>query len=132
MASIIRKLSFIMTVAGLAIAVLPPAARAAERREPAEPTNATTATKDPEAVDLPSWGKKKKEEQKPAAAPAGPGVRKQEEPAFDEVIKDFEKIDGLFTVYRKDDRYLMAVKPDQMDKDFMVSVTRETGIGESF
>src|SRR5215813_7614327 len=97
MASITRKLSLIMTVAGLAIAVLPPVAKAAERRDPAD--EPTIATKDPEGVELPSWGKKKKEEEKPAAAPGGPGGRKQEEPAFDEVIKDFEKIDGLFTVY---------------------------------
>ena len=91
----------------------------------------TIAAKDDEGVVLPSWGKKK-DEPKPAA-PGGPtGVRKADEPPFEEIIKDAEKLDGLFTIFHKDDRYLMAIRPEQLDRDYMVSVTRETGIGESF
>src|SRR5262245_29444131 len=100
MVSITRKLSLVMIVAGFAMALLPPAlpmAVASERHDGAgEPA---IAAKDPEGAELPSWGKKKKkEDEKPPAAPGATGVRKPEEPAYDEVVKDFDKIDGLFTV----------------------------------
>src|SRR5688572_30810070 len=81
------------------------------------------SAKDSEGVDLPARGKKKKKKEEPAKSAPGP----QQGP-----IKDHEKIDGLFTVYKKDDRYLLALKPDQLDTPFMVSVTRETGIGQGF
>ena len=91
----------------------------------------TIAAKDDEGAVLPTWGKKKDEPKQ--AAPGGPsGVRKAEEPPFEEVVKDADKLEGLFTIFHKDDRYMMAISPEQLDRDYMVSVTRETGIGESF
>jgi hypothetical protein len=60
--------------------------------------------------------------------PGGPGGK--QEPSFEEAIKDYRRIPGLMDVYEKDGRYLVALKPDQMEKDFMVSVTRETGVGQ--
>ena len=120
----IRKSLFILALAGFAASLTPAAASAAT-------DGPAFTTKDPEGVDLPSWGRKKKEDDKHPGPAGGAGPHKQEEPPFDEVIKDAEKIDGLFTLYKKDDRYLLALKPDQLDKDYMASVTRETGIGES-
>ena len=68
-----------------------------------------------------------------AEAPAGRG---QEGPpkTFADAIKDRKKIDGLFPVYfdEKNHDYLMAIKPEQLEQDFMVSIARDTGIGESF
>jgi hypothetical protein len=96
------------------------------------PGDPAVSAKDSEGKDLPARGKKKKKEE-PAKQGSGPQQGpKKDEPAFDEVIKDHQKIEGLFTVWKKDDRYLMELKPDQMDKSFMVSVTRETGIGQGF
>ncbi len=53
---------------------------------------------------------------------------------FADMVKDRKKIDGLFTVYfdEKNHDYLMAIKPEQLEQDFMVSIARDTGIGESF
>ena len=53
---------------------------------------------------------------------------------FQDVVKDRKKIEGLFTVYydEKEADYLLAIKPEQLEQDFMVSIARDTGIGESF
>jgi len=75
-------------------------------------------------------GERKENGDKPPAGDGG--KKKKDEPEFTEVIKDAEKMEGLFTVYKKDDRHLLALKPDQLDKDYMVSITRETGIGQAF
>src|SRR5262245_20983161 len=115
-------------IAGLMLTGVPAWAQSA----PAAPT---VAAKDPEGKDLPERGKKKKkdkkeEDKKPAAdQKAGP---KKEEPTFEDTVKDYQKIDGLFTLWTKDGRYLMELKPEQLDKPFMVSVTRTSGIGQSF
>src|SRR5512132_2564259 len=96
------------------------------------PGDPAISAKDPEGVALPSRGKRKKKEE-PAKQGQGPQQGpKKDEPAFEEAVKDFQKIDGLFTLWKKDDRYLMELKPDQMDKPYMLSVTRETGIGQGF
>jgi len=53
---------------------------------------------------------------------------------FKDMVKDRKKIEGLFTIYydEKDHDYLMAIKPEQLEQDYMVSIARDTGIGESF
>ena len=78
----------------------------------------------------PAWAKKRGDEKPPAGPAAGPGAGHKEEPSFEEATKDFRKIPGLFDVYEKDGKYLMALKPAQLDTQFMVSVTRETGLGQ--
>ncbi|HET6372796.1 MAG TPA: DUF5118 domain-containing protein, partial [Candidatus Polarisedimenticolia bacterium] len=123
-----RSPMLVVLISLLTLAVSAP--RALPAAEQTGQPAGVTAAKDSDGVELPAFGKKKdKEEPKP---PAGPGPGKKDEPAFEEVVKDSEKIDGLFTVYKKDDRYLIEIKPDQMDKDFMISVTRETGIAQLF
>ena len=95
--------------------------------------SATIAAKDDQGAELPLRGKKKKDKEEEAkGGGGGQAGAKKDEPAFDEVIKDAQKIEGLLTVYTKDGRYLLALKPDQLDKEFMVSLTRETGIGQTF
>ncbi len=105
--------------------LLPSRAVWARQQDPSP--DPSIAAKDEEGAELPSRGKKKDKGKK-----AGHAGLKKEEPPFEEVIKEAEKIDGLFTVYKKDDRYLLEIKPDQLDKEFMVSITRETGIGQFF
>ena len=48
--------------------------------------------------------------------------KKEEEKPFDEVVKDMEKIEGLFTYYRNADenKVLLELRPDQLDKDYTV------------
>ncbi|MFQ5652263.1 MAG: zinc-dependent metalloprotease [bacterium] len=65
---------------------------------------------------------------------SGDEKKKDEDKSFDEVIKDFEAIAGLFTLYYKEDDHtvLMEIKPDQLDKVFLCNVTREAGDGIYF
>jgi hypothetical protein len=52
---------------------------------------------------------------------------------FAEVIKDTEKIEGLFTVYRKknNQEIYLEVKPEQLNKNFLCVITLNSGIGAS-
>ncbi len=124
-----RKVWSLLVTAALVVAVeVAPSVPRAE--EPAAPADPTVEAKDPEGAELPSRDRKarRKEEE---GKPGGPGA-KPPEPPFEEVIKEAEKLEGLFTLYKKDDRYLLELKPDQLDREYMVSVTRERGLGSLF
>ena len=49
--------------------------------------------------------------------------------AFEEKIKDYTKIEGLLTFYIKEDenKALMAIHPDQLEKIYLASFTRQSG-----
>lgn len=48
---------------------------------------------------------------------------------FADVVKDFRKIEGLFTVYVNEDenKYYMSVSPKQLKKFYLANITRQTG-----
>ncbi|MCI0403086.1 MAG: zinc-dependent metalloprotease [Acidobacteria bacterium] len=58
--------------------------------------------------------------------------KKEEEKPFDEVVKDMEKSDGLFTFYRNldENKVLLELRPDQLDKDYIYSSKIEQAVGE--
>jgi len=51
---------------------------------------------------------------------------------FDEVVKNTEKLEGLFTLYRNKDKgkIYLEVQPQQLNKNYLGTVTMESGIGE--
>ncbi|PYM12420.1 MAG: hypothetical protein DME18_11480 [Verrucomicrobia bacterium] len=55
-----------------------------------------------------------------------------DEKPFDEVVKDMEVLKGLFTFYRKaeDNRILMEIVPEQLDKMFLFAATVDRSVGE--
>src|SRR6266567_9482785 len=57
---------------------------------------------------------------------------KDEEKPFDEVVKEMEVLKGLFTFYRKaeDNRILMEILPEQLDKIFLFAATVDQSVGE--
>lgn len=63
---------------------------------------------------------------KPAAAAADKDPRKP----FAETVKGADTIPGLFTLYRKEDKVFLEVRPEQFDRTYMFSVTCESGLGE--
>jgi len=69
---------------------------------------------------------------KPEEAKKPEGPKPGEDKAFDEVIKDTEVKKGLFTFYYKADenKLLMEIPPDQLDKTFLFAGTLEQGTGE--
>ncbi len=60
------------------------------------------------------------------AAPPVPGAL----PPFDTVAKDFKKTDALFPVWRKDDRVLLELKAEDLNKPYFFSPKLSRGIGE--
>lgn len=56
---------------------------------------------------------------------------KSESKPFEDVIKDFNKIEGLFTFYTQPDdgKVFMAIKPEQLNKIFLCNITRTAGDG---
>lgn len=69
-------------------------------------------------------------DKKPSDAPKPP-KRDDLEP-FDDVIKDTQKLDGLFTLYRNKEKnkVFLEIKPEQLNKNFLTTATLESGIGE--
>ncbi|TFH64540.1 MAG: DUF5117 domain-containing protein, partial [Candidatus Zixiibacteriota bacterium] len=77
-----------------------------------------------------SYWQKSKEKKQKASAAVPPGKKDNEKP-FNEVIKGFDKIPGLFDFYmnKKDLQVYMAIKPDQFGKEYLCNVTRTAGDG---
>ncbi|BAT54382.1 hypothetical protein NOS3756_33510 [Nostoc sp. NIES-3756] len=58
--------------------------------------------------------------------------KKDELESFNEVVKDTEKLEGVFTLYRNKEKnkIYLEVKPEQLNKNFLATATLESGIGE--
>jgi len=104
------KLLALLLIASLAL----PAEIAAEK-------GAQRLTSKPKPKPTPKPGEKK-----PEASKA------DEDKPFDEVVKDMEVLKGLFTFYRKaeDNRLLMEILPEQIDKTFIFAATVDQSVGE--
>jgi len=48
---------------------------------------------------------------------------------FDEMVKDTEMKRGLFTLYRKKDHLYLEIQPSQLEKNFIMILTLEKGLG---
>ncbi|GAB1539554.1 hypothetical protein NUACC21_22210 [Scytonema sp. NUACC21] len=75
----------------------------------------------------------KSEESSEKAGSSAKPSPKDEFEAFDKVIKDTEKLDGLFTLYKnkKENKVYLEIKPSQLSKNFLATATLESGIGEA-
>ncbi|MBI4161556.1 MAG: zinc-dependent metalloprotease [Acidobacteria bacterium] len=76
--------------------------------------------------------KRSRRKPKGKAGKEAPEEKKKEEKPFDEVVKDTEKVEGLFTFYlnREEGKFLLEVRPDQLDRTYLLSPTLESGVGE--
>jgi hypothetical protein len=50
---------------------------------------------------------------------------------YEEAIKDAEKIEGFFTLYKKDGSLMMELTEEQLDQDFLMNFEVSQGIGSS-
>jgi len=89
------------------------AAAAAARPPAAEPANAATAPANAAA----------------APRPATPPAAGQPRP-FAEVIKDARRTEGFFTVWQKDEKLWLELRPDQLDRPFFLSTVLSTGLAQ--
>ena len=72
----------------------------------------------------------------PSASGVPPGTPQAAPPpgspaAFATVIRDAKKIEGLFTLYQKDEKVWLELKPSDFNKPFFMSPKIATGIGEA-
>jgi len=51
---------------------------------------------------------------------------------FNDLVKDAKVIPGFFTVYEKDDKFWLEIKPEQLEKPFFFASSLTNGIGEQF
>lgn len=60
--------------------------------------------------------------------------KKPKEPEFEKLIEDFEKIEGLFTLYQneKEGKVYIEIKPGQFGEVYLMNLTREAGDGAIF
>ena len=75
---------------------------------------------------------KKQAPKKEVKKPKQTAPPKKENPnAFANIIKDYKKIQGLFTFYIKEDlnQVYMELTPEQFNTLYMMNITRETGDG---
>jgi len=109
------------TAAGRAVATAAAAGVAASAPPTAPPPTA------PRAVNaaVPSASGVPPGTPQPASPPAGG------QPAFAVVIKDAKKTEGLFTLYQKDEKVWIELKPEDFNKPFFLSPKIATGIGEA-
>lgn len=70
---------------------------------------------------------------KPATSAVETEDSKAESSSFSRSIKGSQKLKGLFTLYRnaKTGRVLAEIRPDQLNQNYLNTVTLESGIGES-
>ncbi|MCF2148597.1 zinc-dependent metalloprotease [Desmonostoc muscorum LEGE 12446] len=59
--------------------------------------------------------------------------RKEHFRRFSEIVKRSDKLEGLFTLYCSDDcgKIYLEIKPEQLNKNYLATVTLESGVGES-
>jgi hypothetical protein len=65
---------------------------------------------------------------KPGAAAATPAAGAPK--PFAEIIKDAKEIPGLFTLWQKDEKVWIEIKPEQFDKPFFLAINMSRGLGE--
>ncbi|WP_016875652.1 zinc-dependent metalloprotease [Chlorogloeopsis fritschii] len=60
-------------------------------------------------------------------------TKKDDLEAFSEVVKDTQKIEGLFTLYRNKEKnkIYLEIKQEQLNKNYLATATLESGIGEA-
>jgi hypothetical protein len=57
--------------------------------------------------------------------------KKKGKSSFSSIIKDFEKVEGIFTLYwnRKNNQAYISIHPDQFEKIYLAGLTRQSGDG---
>jgi hypothetical protein len=63
----------------------------------------------------------------PQSTPAIPAPR-----PFKDVIKDAKEIPGYFTLYEREEKVWIELKPEQFNKPYYLSINRTRGLGENF
>ena len=68
----------------------------------------------------------------PAVAPATPPAAAGQPKPFREVAKDAKEIPGFFTLWQKDDKTWIELKPEQLEQPFFFATSLNQGMGEGW
>jgi len=90
------------------------------------PAAAPSAAAPASAASAPPAGSVAGTAAKPAAASVGTAQPKP----FAEVIKDARQTEGFFTVWQKDEKVWLEIRPDQLDKPFFLSTVLSKGLAQ--
>ena len=101
-----------------------------EPKKAAAPAAAASAPVAAAAASAPVSGAVPGARPSAGAAPAGPPAAPGTPQPFATVIKDAKKTDGLFTVWQKDDKVWLELKPEDFGKPLFLSPKISRGIGE--
>jgi nitroreductase len=63
----------------------------------------------------------------PQTSPAIPNPR-----AFNSVVRDAKALPGFFTLYQKEEKVWIELKPEQLETPYYLSINRTRGLGEGF
>ncbi len=104
-----------------------------EKKANAEPTKVNDQQTEQAAEKGKQKQENKQEKKEETKNQVAEKDEKKEKP-FDEVVKDHKVIEGLLTLYVKEDegKVYLEIKPDQFDKVFLCSITREAADGYFF
>ena len=97
----------------------PPSAPPAPTAPPAPPATATMTLPTTLPTTLPGTP--------PQSTPPVPSPR-----AFATVIREAKVMPGFFTLYEKDEKVFIELKPEQFDTPYYLSINRTRGLGENF
>jgi hypothetical protein len=108
---------------------------AAAKDDPEKPkTDAADDKAKPAKSSAEAKPEKEKAEESKATASEEEGAKpkaKPKYPPFAEVTKEATKIEGMITLYRKDDTLLAELGPEDLNHDFIVLISIARGIGQS-
>ena len=117
----------------------PPASKTAAPAQAAEPAPVPVLASTPTTPSAPGAAASAAT---PSGAPGGAppgagaaGARPGEPPPprpFADVIREAKETKGYLTVWQKDERIWLEVKPDQLDKPFFFGLGLQSGLGERF
>jgi hypothetical protein len=108
----------------VAVAAAAPSSAPTTASAAAPPTATVTGTVNPRPAAAPASGVPPGTPQPAATPPGSP-------PPFATIIKDATKTDGLFTLYQKDEKVWIELKPEDFNKPFFLSPKLATGLGEA-
>ncbi len=104
---------------------------AALSEEPVKPEPPESAPgKETDASEAPATAVVKEAGTTPPSSPKKKETAKPKYKPYSEVLKDAKKIDGLVTLHRKDDKLYAELRPQQLNKDYIVLITIARGIGQ--
>jgi len=74
---------------------------------------------------------KKKQNNTPFKHVQEPPKKKGDLPAYEDIIKDFEVIEGLFSLYwdKEKNKFVLSIHPNQLDEVYLANLTRKSGDG---